>query len=56
VTFSQPLEASERCTAPVTIPVTTRGRRPGKVVLRTRTLAATGRPRDVDALKLVCLP
>jgi hypothetical protein len=28
----------------------------GKLVLRTRTVAAGGTPRDADALRLVCLP
>jgi hypothetical protein len=56
VTFSPPLDASERCTAPVAITVPTRGARPGALVVRARTVAAGGRPRDVDALKLVCAP
>jgi hypothetical protein len=56
VTFSPALEASARCTAPVAITVPTRGARPGALVMRARTVAAGGRPRDVDALKLVCAP
>ena len=56
LTFSPPLEASERCTDAVAIVVPTRGRRPGVHVLRARTAAAGGHRRDMDALKLVCLP
>jgi hypothetical protein len=56
VTFAPPLDASERCTDPVRVAVPTRGRRPGSLVLRARTAAAGGRPRDADALKLVCVP
>jgi hypothetical protein len=52
VTFQPPLDASERCTAPVAVVVPVRG----KLVLRTRTVAAGGTPRDADALRLVCLP
>ena len=55
VSFVPPLDASERCTDPVEIVVPTRGRRPGVRVLRTRTTAAAGHPRDADALKLVCV-
>jgi len=56
LTFTPPLDASERCTGAVAITVPTRGRRPGVRVLRSRTAAAGGRPRDTDALKLVCVP
>jgi hypothetical protein len=56
VTFSPPLDATERCTAAVRVTVPTRGRRAGTVVLRARTAAAGGRPRDADVLKLVCVP
>ena len=56
VTFSPPLAATELCTDAVTIPVPTRGRRAGSLVLRARTAAAGGRPRDADVLKLVCAP
>jgi hypothetical protein len=56
VTFTPALEVGERCTAPVSITVATRGRRAGVRVLRARTAAAGGRPRDVDVLKLVCAP
>jgi len=56
LTFLPPLDASERCTDAVAIVVPTRGRRPGVRVLRARTTAAGGHPRDMDALKLVCVP
>jgi len=56
LTFSPPLDASERCTDAVAVVVPTRGRRPGVRVLRARTAAAGGHPRDLDALKLVCVP
>ena len=56
VTFTPSLDASERCTEPVAIVVPTRGRRPGVRVLRARTAGAGGHPRDLDALKLVCVP
>ena len=56
LTFSPPLDASERCTDAVAVVVPTRGRRPGVRVLRARTAAAGGHPRDMDALKLVCVP
>jgi hypothetical protein len=56
VTFDPPLDTTERCTEPVAITVVTRGARPGALVLRARTVAAGGRPRDADALKLVCAP
>src|SRR5207244_1046655 len=56
VTFTPSLDASERCTEPVAIVLPTRGRRPGVRVLRARTTGAGGHPRDLDALKLVCVP
>jgi len=56
VTFAPPLDESERCTAPIPLVVPTRGTRPGRLALRTLTAAAGGRPRDRDALKLVCAP
>jgi len=56
LTFTPSLDASERCTEPVAIVVPTRGRRPGVRVLRARTAGAGGHPRDLDALKLVCVP
>jgi hypothetical protein len=56
VTFTPPLDESERCTADVTLVVPTRGARPGKLALRVVTVAAGGRPRDIDTLKLVCVP
>jgi hypothetical protein len=56
ITFTPPLDASARCTAAVPITVATRGQRPGVRVLRTRTTAAAGHPRDLDTLKLVCAP
>jgi hypothetical protein len=56
VTFTPPLDATERCTAPVALRVPTRGHRPGVLKLRARTTGSGGRPRDVDALNLVCLP
>jgi hypothetical protein len=56
VTFAPPLEVAESCSEPVAITVTTHGRRPGTRTLRARTTGAGGKPRDVDALKLVCMP
>ena len=56
VTYGPPLEGTERCAEPLAIAVPTRGTRPGVLVLRTRTTASGGRPRDVDTLKLVCAP
>jgi hypothetical protein len=56
VAFSPPLDASERCIDAVQLAVPARGRRPGSLVLRARTVAAGGRPRDADVLKLVCVP
>jgi hypothetical protein len=56
VTFAPPLDATERCTAPVALSVPTRGHRPGALRLVARTVAAGGKPRDADALKLVCIP
>ena len=56
VTFSPPLQAKEHCTDGVAVTVATRGSRPGKLVLKTLTVASGGRPRDADALKLVCSP
>jgi len=56
LTFTPSLDASERCTGPVAIVVPTRCRRPGVRVLRARTAGAGGHPRDLDALKLVCVP
>jgi hypothetical protein len=56
VTFTPPLDGSEHCTDPVSIVVARRGRQPGTLLLRARTTAAGGKPRDVDTLKLVCTP
>jgi hypothetical protein len=56
VTFAPPLDASERCTAPIAVVVPTHGKRAGKLALRARTTGVGGRPRDVDTLKLVCMP
>jgi hypothetical protein len=56
VDYGPPLEATTRCTDALAVTVPTRGARPGTLVLRTRTTAAGGRPRDVDTLKLVCVP
>ena len=56
VTFSPPLEAKEHCTDGVAVTVPTRGKQPGKLVLKTLTVATDGRPRDADTLKLVCSP
>jgi hypothetical protein len=56
VTFAPPLDATERCTAPLSVVVPTRGTRPGVRLLRVRTAGAGGRPRDTDTLKLVCAP
>jgi len=56
ITFSPALDTTERCTASVAITVPTRGARPGSLVVRARTVAAGGGPRDVDVLKLVCAP
>ena len=56
VTFSPPLEAREHCTGAVAVTVPTRGKRSGKLVMKTLTVAADGRPRDADTLKLVCSP
>jgi hypothetical protein len=56
VTYGVPLDGTERCTEPLAIPVATRGARPGVLVLKTRTTASGGHPRDVDTLKLVCTP
>jgi hypothetical protein len=56
VSFAPALDQSAHCTGPVTIVVPTRGARPGVRVLRARAAASGGRPRDVDALKLVCIP
>ncbi|HJQ83664.1 MAG TPA: hypothetical protein VKA21_06290 [Candidatus Binatia bacterium] len=56
VTFAPPLETAEHCTGDVALTVPTRGRRPGVLRLRARTAGSGGRPRDVDALKLVCVP
>jgi hypothetical protein len=52
VTFQPPLDASERCTAPVAVVVPVRG----KLALTTRTTAAAAVPRDTDTLRLVCVP
>src|SRR5439155_14499003 len=43
VTFMPALDVNERCTAPVTISVPTRGRRPGVLALRARTAGPGGR-------------
>ena len=40
----------------VAVTVPTRGKQPGKLVLKTLTVATGGRPRDADTLKLVCSP
>jgi hypothetical protein len=56
VTFAPPLDATERCTAPVAVAVPTRGARPGRLRLRTQTAGEGGRPVDRDALVLVCAP
>src|SRR5262249_51220158 len=56
VTFAPALDANERCTAPVAVRVPTRGRHAGVLALRARTAGSGGRPRDVDSLKLVCMP
>jgi hypothetical protein len=56
VTFAPPLDEDERCTEAVTLVVPTRGRRAGTLALRARTVGSGGRPRDQDALRLVCLP
>jgi hypothetical protein len=56
VSFAPPIGPAENCTAPLAIAVPTRGTRPGKLVLRARTEGAGGKPRDVDALRLTCLP
>jgi len=52
VTFAPALDATARCTPAVPIVVP----RKATVVLRAATAAATGHPRDVDTLKLVCAP
>jgi hypothetical protein len=56
VIFSPALDATERCTDPLPVVVPTRGTRPGVRLLKTRTAGAGGRPKDVDTLKLVCVP
>jgi hypothetical protein len=56
VSFAPSLDGTERCTEPVQLSVPLRGRRAGAVVLRARTVGDGGAPRDVDALKLVCVP
>ncbi len=55
VAFNPSLDANERCTDTVAITVPVRGRRPGVLMLRSRTAGAGGRS-DADALKLVCVP
>jgi hypothetical protein len=52
VTFAPPLGPTEHCTAPVAVTVPSRG----KLVLKARTTAAGGTPRDLDTLRLVCVP
>lgn len=52
ITFGPALPATEQCTATQTI-VVARG---AQVRLKSRTVAEGGRPRDVDALRLSCVP
>jgi len=56
VTFSPALDGTERCTETVPVTVSTRGTKPGKLVLKLATTAAGGRPVDRDALRLLCKP
>ena len=52
VSFGPALPATEQCTAQQAI-VVARG---AQVSLKSRTVAEGGRPRDVDALRLLCVP
>jgi len=56
VSFAPALTADERCSAPAGVTVPRHGQRAGVRLLRARITAAGGRPRDLDALKLVCQP
>jgi hypothetical protein len=59
VVFSPPFADANRCTETITLPVALRTRgartRPGKAVLQV-TGKANGRGKDVDRLKLICMP
>lgn len=50
-----PVSAPETCTVPVTVPLPTRGRRPGRLKLLASASMASGHV-DRDRLKLVCRP
>jgi len=56
VTFAPPLDPTSRCTPTFTVTVPTRGAKPGARVVKARIAGVGGKPRDVDALKLVCMP
>jgi hypothetical protein len=56
VSFAPAIQSTEKCSAAVQVVVATRGARPGTKVLKSRTAAVGGKPRDADTLKLVCAP
>ena len=59
VSFAPPLGDVNRCSAPVTLSVAVRGRagrhRSGKAIV-TLTAFGSGRTRDADRLRFVCVP
>jgi hypothetical protein len=52
VTFVPALDGTEHCTDPVDVPVAQKHR----LAIRARTSGAGGTPRDIDVLKLSCVP
>lgn len=53
--MSMPVDVSETCTASAAVPVATRGRRPGRVALRTTASMGTS-GADRDRLVIICRP
>ncbi len=58
VVFSPSLSTSDTCTELMTVGVSLRknGRKPGKLQIRTTTVGTSKRQRDVDKVRLICLP
>jgi hypothetical protein len=57
VAFGQPT-SDRRCTELISVPVNLRkhGQRPGKLQIRTVAFGTRKRVRDVDRIRLVCMP
>jgi hypothetical protein len=52
VTFSPPLDVADTCTETVSVTLATKE----KLTLKSRGVGQGGRPKDGDALKVICRP